>query len=149
MTAAVALALAAAMPVAYAQTSTAPRERAPAAHEQMATKHIQPGQIRFTDINGATVYDRENRNIGDVKDVILGHDGRVAAVVLDVGEFLGIGGKLVAVGMHDLKIAEDRNNKPHISVAMTKEQLKAAQTYELSPRNRATGTSTPPPARNR
>ena len=46
--------------------------------------------------------------------------------------------------MNDLKITQDNNNKPRFAVDMTKDQLKAAQAYELNPRSASTGTTTPP-----
>ena len=123
---------------------------APAFAEPATTSnHLMPGQLRVTQIDGATVYDAQNRNIGDVKDMILDRDGKVAAVVLDVGSFLGVGGKFVAIGMNDLKVTfqNDDMTKPRFSLDMTKEQLKSAQAFDLNnknaPRN-ATGSSTPP-----
>jgi len=101
-----------------------------------------PEQIRMTQMNGATVYDSQNQNIGDVKDIILDRDGRVAAVVLNVGATLGVGGKYVAVTMKDIKVTKDANDKPRFAVGMTKEQLKSAQTYDLN--ETKSGTSEPP-----
>jgi sporulation protein YlmC with PRC-barrel domain len=150
MTAAFALMLAAALP-AYAQssstsgTSATPSASASASSKVTATQ-LQPGQIRATQMDGSTVYDTQNQKVGDIKDIILDRDGKVAAVVLDVGAFLGIGGKYVAVSMNDLKITQDNNNKPRFAVDMTKDQLKAAQAYDLNGPNRNTssGTTTPP-----
>jgi sporulation protein YlmC with PRC-barrel domain len=103
-----------------------------------------PGQIRVTQMDGAAVHDPEGKNIGDIKDVILDKEGKVAAVVLDVGSFLGMGGKYVAISMNDLKVDFDNNNKPKFSVDMTKDQLKAAQAFDLSEKTATTGSSTPP-----
>lgn len=111
--------------------------------------HVMSGQIRFTDMNGATVYDGQNNKVGDISNVILDKDGRVAAVVIKTGAFLGIGGKNVAISMSDLKIANGSDNKPRFSVNMTKDQLKAAQSYEVTPPNNATGSSTPPTENSR
>jgi len=131
MTAAFALMLAAAVP-AYAQSSSsstsspstsASSSSSPSTH--VTATQLQPGQIRATQMDGSTVYDAQNQKVGDVKDIILDRDGKVAAVVLDVGAFLGIGGKNVAIGMSDLKITQDDNNKPRFTVDMTKDQLKA------------------------
>ncbi len=140
MTALAAL-LTASAPAAFAQTTITPRAEA---------THIMPGQIRATQMDGATVYDTQNRNIGDVKDLILNREGRVASVVLDVGSFLGMGGKLVAISMNDIKVTFDKdNNKPHFAVDMTKEQLKAAQNFDLNEKNASTGSSNPPVKTNR
>ena len=157
MTAALALLLAAGSP-AYAQPSSstassssstsASTSSAPA--PRVAATQLQPGQLRATQMDGATVYDARNQKVGEVKDIILDKDGKVAAVVLDVGAFLGIGGKYVAVGMNDLKITEDNNNKPRFAVDMTKEQLKAAQAYDLNApsRNTSSGSTTAPANRS-
>ena len=141
MTAAFALLMAASLPV-YAQTSSSSPSTPPA---RVAATQLQPGQIRATQMDGATVYDTQNQKVGDIKDVIIDRDGKVAAVVLDVGAFLGVGGKYVAVSMNDLKITQDNNtNKPRFAVDMTKDQLKAAQAFDLNARNTSTGTTTPP-----
>jgi len=140
MTAAFALLMAASLPV-YAQTTTTTTSTS--APRVVATQ-LQPGQIRATQMDGATVYDAQNQKVGDIKDVIIDRDGKVAAVVLDVGAFLGVGGKYVGVSMNDLKITQDSSNKPRFAVDMTKDQLKAAQAFDLNARNTSTGTSTPP-----
>jgi len=106
-----------------------------------------PGQIRATQMDGATVYDAQGKNIGDIKDMILDKEGKVTAVVLDVGSFLGMGGKHVAVGMNDMKVDFDNNNKPKFSINMTKDQLKAAQAFDLNEKTATTGSSTAPGAR--
>jgi sporulation protein YlmC with PRC-barrel domain len=156
MTAAFAVILAASMPIAFAQTTTTttspaattgtatPPSSATTVHTSVSANHIMAGQIRATQMNGATVYDAQGKNIGAVKDIVLDKQGKVAAVVLDVGSFLGVGGKHVAVAMNDLKIDFDNNNKPKFSVDMTKDQLKAAQGFDLSEKTATTGTSTPP-----
>src|SRR4051794_39645103 len=147
MTAAFALLMAASLPV-YAQTSSTSTST-PA---KVTATQLQPGQIRATQMDGATVYDTQNQKVGDVKDIILDRDGKVAAVVLDVGAFLGIGGKYVAVSMNDLKITQDNNNsnKPRFTVDMTKDQLKAAQAYDLNGNARSTssGSTTAPASRS-
>jgi hypothetical protein len=163
MTAGFAVIMAATMAIANAQTAataqtaanaqtattTSPTENSTATGSAVGTpisaNHLLPGQLRATEMYGAAVYDRENQNLGDIKDIILDRDGRVAAVILNVGATLGMGGKSVAVAINDLKVTND-NNKPRFTVAMTKDQLKAAQAYDLNEKSAPTGASTPPPA---
>jgi sporulation protein YlmC with PRC-barrel domain len=141
MTVAFGLMMAASLPV-YAQTSSTTTTAAPA---RTTATHLMPGQIRATDMNGAAVYDTQNQKFGDVKDIILDRDGKVASVVLDVGAFLGMGGKYVAVSMNDIKVTNDNNSsKPRFTVDMTKDQLKAAQAFDLNRNNTASGTSSVP-----
>jgi len=150
MTAAFAAMLVMAAPAAFAQSSStttpAPSSTTATTHAGTTTNHIMPGQIRATQMDGSRVYDRQNQNIGDIKDIILDKDGKVAAVVLNVGAFLGVGGKYVAVPMNDIKVDFDKDNKPHFTVDMTKDQLKSAQAFDLSEKTATTGTSNPPPS---
>jgi sporulation protein YlmC with PRC-barrel domain len=57
----------------------------------------QPGQMMASDLRGMNVYASNNENVGDIKDILLERDGRVAAMVIGVGGFLGIGEKNVAL----------------------------------------------------
>ena len=75
---------------------------------------------------GSTVYDVQNQDIGKVEDVILEKSGRVAGVVLDVGTFIGMGGKYVSVSLNDMKMNNDR-----LTLDRTKDQLKSAPAYHL------------------
>ena len=85
LTAAVALALAAASPAAYAQTATTHDTRAVA--NEALPQSIQPDEMRASKMIGSAVYDVQNRKIGSVDDVILNKAGKVDAVVIDVGSF--------------------------------------------------------------
>jgi sporulation protein YlmC with PRC-barrel domain len=59
------------------------------------------------DYIGKTVYDTNNANIGEVNDLIMSTDGKIAAVILGVGGFLGIGEKNVAVPVASIKMMDD------------------------------------------
>lgn len=67
----------------------------------------QPGQMLSSDLRGTTVYGMNNENIGPINDLLLDRDGRVAAVIVGVGGFLGIGQKDVAVPFQALDIQAD------------------------------------------
>jgi sporulation protein YlmC with PRC-barrel domain len=54
------------------------------------------------------VYDQKDNKIGDVNDILLDKDGRVSAVIVGVGGFLGIGEKDVAVSFDALKNQGER-----------------------------------------
>ena len=88
---------------------------------------------------GSAVYDIHNRRIGHVKDLVLDGDGQVASVVVDVGAFLGMGGKYVGLGPRDFKTDHNR-----LTLDITKEQLQQAQNYRLENSNTGAGTSTSP-----
>ena len=88
---------------------------------------------------GSAVYDVQNRKIGSVADLILNKDGKVDSVVVDVGSFLGMGGKHVAVPPSEMKTDNDR-----LTLDRTKEQLQQMARYDLENRNTGAGTSTSP-----
>jgi sporulation protein YlmC with PRC-barrel domain len=134
-TAAVALALAAATPGAYAQTTTTH----PTTANTITAPGIQPDEMRASKVIGSAVYDVQNRKIGSVDDVILNRDGKVDAVVIDVGSFLGMGGKTVAVPPSDIKTDNNR-----LTLDRTKEQLQQMAEYRLENRNTGAGSSTSP-----
>jgi sporulation protein YlmC with PRC-barrel domain len=139
LTAAVAAILMATSPLAFAQTSPAPRETTSAMATNPAGTEIQNDQIRASKMLGSTVYDVQNRDIGSVKDLVIDKDGRVAAAVVDVGTFLGMGGKYVAVPLSAIKTDNNR-----LTLDMTKEQLQQAQAYNLENTNTGSGSTTSP-----
>jgi sporulation protein YlmC with PRC-barrel domain len=126
---------------AYAQTPTTPRttDRMAAAGEVQ----MKPDQVRASKFIGSTVYDVQNRNIGSVKDLLFARDGRIDEAVVDVGTFLGMGGKYVTVKLGDIKNANNR-----LTLDMTKEQLKAAPEFKF-PDTSSTGSSMQPSNQHR
>ncbi|MGX5802772.1 PRC-barrel domain-containing protein [Bradyrhizobium sp. Arg314] len=88
------------------------------------------GNIRGDDLKGTTVYGANDAKIGSIGDVVLTPDNKPDAVIVDVGGFLGIGAKEVAVGMDKLKFMADKNGKKYLYTNFTKEQLQAQTAYE-------------------
>ena len=128
-----------AMPLAYAQTTHPTTMNPPSTTANRAEQGIQNDQIRASKMIGSSVYDLQNRNIGKVRDLVLDKDGKVAAVVVDVGTFLGMGGKTVAVQLSDLKTDNNR-----LTLDRTKEQLQQMANYRLENRNTGAGSTTSP-----
>jgi sporulation protein YlmC with PRC-barrel domain len=50
-----------------------------------------------------SVYNAAGKSIGDLKDVLVDHNGKVVAIVVGVGGFLGLGEKNVAVDFNYLE----------------------------------------------
>lgn len=88
------------------------------------------GDIRAEEFVGTTVYGANDENVGEIGDVVLSQDGTVDAVIINVGGFLGIGEKEVAVGMDNLAFMSDENGKLYLYTPLTKEQLEAQAAYE-------------------
>src|SRR5262245_33631404 len=95
----------AASPAIWAQTQSQgdppatkpPAATAPAEKTQPQWYTAQGDEISASELMGATVVNTANEKLGDVNEAILTTDGKVAAVVVGVGGFLGIGEGEVAV----------------------------------------------------
>jgi hypothetical protein len=94
------------------------------------TEMPMTGEIRSEDLVGTTVYGADDAMVGEIGDVALTADSKVDAVIVDVGGFLGIGEKEVAVGMDNLKIMTDKDGKKYLYTDFTKEQLEAQAAYD-------------------
>jgi sporulation protein YlmC with PRC-barrel domain len=93
---------------AYAQTAQPTNRAAPAAttagsHEKLALK----GNWRASKLMGLDVYNEANEKLGDINELILDKNGKVNAVVIGVGGFLGMGEHDIAVTMDKLKFMEE------------------------------------------
>jgi sporulation protein YlmC with PRC-barrel domain len=74
------------------------------------------------------VYDAHDSAIGDVRDILLDKSGQVAAVILGVGGFLGIGEKDVAVPFNAMRVTE-KDGKRYLVMDTTKDALQSAPGY--------------------
>lgn len=128
-------------PTAPVPDSTAPDStaQAPAAPDQSTTTgaidksqltEMPAGEISADNLVGTTVYGAEDANVGEIGDVVLSPDGNVDAVIIDVGGFLGIGSKEVAVGMDNLSFMTDKDGTKYLYTQFTKEQLEAQPAYD-------------------
>jgi sporulation protein YlmC with PRC-barrel domain len=76
------------------------------------------------------VYDPNDNKIGEIMDVLVDHDGKVIALMVGVGGFLGAGEKDVAVPPNALRFTNKNNNKWYLVMNTTKEAMKAAPGYK-------------------
>lgn len=89
------------------------------------------GSFNASQLMGLDVQNAAKESIGDIGEVVLGEDGRVNGVVVDVGGFLGVGAKPVLVEWDDVTVTEHEDQ----TVAMidaSKEQLKQLPEYKQS-----------------
>lgn len=159
MAAAVLLASTVVAPV-LAQTSPAPASPAPAAPMAPSSPAMKPAdsaatpapaagnnmaaasgsylteqsadQVSANDYIGKSIYNAENKSIGDVNDLILTEGGGIVAAVIGVGGFLGIGEKEVALPMDKITMARDaqNNNEVRLTTTETAEALQAAPEFK-------------------
>jgi sporulation protein YlmC with PRC-barrel domain len=81
--------------------------------------------VTVTDWYKQSVYDTQNNKIGDIKDVLVDADGRVNALIVSVGGFLGAGEKDVAVKFEAVKKSE-KDNSVRLTMNASKDELKSA-----------------------
>lgn len=98
--------------------------------DRSAMTEVPAAQMRAEDLTGTTVYGAGDENVGVIRDVILTQDGRVDAVTVDVGGFLGLGAKEVAIGFDNLAFMRDGDGRMHLYTPLTKEQLEAQPEYD-------------------
>jgi hypothetical protein len=124
------------------QATAAPAQQEPAQQQQVQqveqqTAAVQPArpaagplaQMPASDLLGANVVDEQGETIASVDDIVRrpgGPEDELYAV-LEVGGFLGIGARQVAVPLNDLEVGADNEL---IMRGVTQEQLEQMQPYE-------------------
>jgi len=99
------------------------------------------GQWLGSDLIGTEVVTSTDEKLGSISDVVLERDGSVIAAVIDVGGFLGIGAKPVAVSFDSLTATPTENGEK-IVVALTKEELNTAPEFKSLDTLRSENAST-------
>ncbi len=97
---------------------------------------IPANAVSITNWYKENVYDPGNSKVGEIIDVLVGTDGKVDALIVSVGGFIGINEKDVAVTFASVN-ASERNGKWHLTMDTTKDALKTAPAYKYD-RSRTT-----------
>lgn len=94
------------------------------------SRHVRlsAGELTQTVIEGATIYGADDQKVGSVSH--MHGTGPDSQVIIDVGGFLGIGAKPVAVNVRDLDFMRDEDGDVHAVTAWTKDQLKAMPEHD-------------------
>jgi len=93
---------------------------------------IDPTTLTAEQLQGAPVYDANNERIGDISELVVGADGTITEAVIDIGGFLGIGAKPVALNFEQIQVmAEDADGSGvRVQLTATEEELEAMPEYE-------------------
>ncbi|MGV8953548.1 MAG: PRC-barrel domain-containing protein [Cypionkella sp.] len=85
-------------------------------HVRLSNAELTP-----TILEGATIYGADDHKVGKVDHV---HGaGAGSAAIVDVGGFLGIGAKPVAIPLGDLEFMRDEHGDVHAVTSWTKDQV--------------------------
>lgn len=115
-------------------------------------------QDRVVPMLGATVRGSDDKDVGRIVDVLVNAAGQPEVAILDVGGFLGVGNRRVAVEWSALRFRIEDAGAPVVSLTLPSADVKAAPDYTpdkpvepmmVAPHEapaRSTGTASPPPA---
>lgn len=89
------------------------------------SKHtpLRAEELNASNLEGANVYGPGDKDIGKVSH--FHGTSPTAQAVIDVGGFLGIGAKPVALPISSLHFMRDENGTVHATTPMTKDELKS------------------------
>lgn len=113
------------------------------AERTVTPKTQQTSEVDAEKIIGRDLLNVSNERIGSIESVMLGRDGRVQAVIVNAGGFLGLGERYVAIDWADIRVSEEGKR---IMTALTRDQLEALPEYRYADekkRGTAFGTADP------
>ncbi|HTO29766.1 MAG TPA: PRC-barrel domain-containing protein [Pararhizobium sp.] len=93
-------------------------------------KLIDPALISTDKLIGTQVKVADDTKVGEIRDVLVGQNGKVEAYVIDVGGFLGIGEKPVAMSAESVQVMADASGTMTIYSPFTKAQLESQVAYD-------------------
>jgi sporulation protein YlmC with PRC-barrel domain len=137
-----------------APEASPPSAEAPQAIEPAAPKSAEaPSGTQFlskqessdflaSSLIGQSVYNSQDEAIGSISDLVTDESGKVVAVLIGTGGFLGMGQKDVAMRFEDLKFAREEDNNLKVIANIDKDTLASAPDYEkLSEQGVTVGSS--------
>lgn len=93
-------------------------------------KRVDATQISAEQLIGLSVYGANRNDLGEVGDIVLDESGKVDVVIIDVGGFLGLGEKPVAVSFSSLQIFREGNDQLTVMTPFTEAELDNATAYD-------------------
>jgi sporulation protein YlmC with PRC-barrel domain len=95
--------------------------------------NVPEGDDLSSKVVGLDIYNGDNKDIGTIKDVAMNPNGRVAAYIVSVGGFLGMGEHYVAVNPSAVKVTyNDADKKWHANMNADADQLKNAPEFKYT-----------------
>ncbi|HWU18365.1 MAG TPA: PRC-barrel domain-containing protein [Devosia sp.] len=92
--------------------------------------NVNQADLSADDLRGIPVYGRDDEQIGTISDVVLTPQGNSDALIIDVGGFLGLGAKPVAVAFENLTFSSDTNGQRYLFLNTSREQLETQPEYD-------------------
>ena len=126
------------VPATSTPSATASSTTTTAPVDKMALK----GNWRASKLMGLDVYNEANEKLGDINELIMDKDGKINAVVIGVGGFLGMGEHDIAVTIDKLKFVEEPVRTSSAAPAATTTERRETTTTGAATAPAATTTTT-------
>ncbi|GAB6057993.1 PRC-barrel domain-containing protein [Desulfonatronum parangueonense] len=101
-----------------------PGERRTEVQPREGYDRVSPDLISVNDLQNADVYDAQDENVGSIEKVLVTQEGEIEKVVVDVGGFLGMGARSVALDFDEIDIHKDNDDDLRVYIDMTEEELR-------------------------
>ncbi len=113
-----------------AMTAPADTAMSPATIDRSTMQNVDRTTLTADQLKGTAVYGTDDTQIGSISDFVLGTDNTtIDAVIVDVGGFLGLGAKPVALAYDNLDFSVDQNGTRYLFVNTTKDALEAQPAF--------------------
>jgi sporulation protein YlmC with PRC-barrel domain len=87
----------------------------------------QPDWVPIATYYNQDIYNKSGEKIGSIKDLLIAPDGRVHAAVLNIGRFLGLGERDIAVPLSAIEIDRTGNR---VTIDVVRDTLQSAPAFE-------------------
>ncbi|MEX3314550.1 PRC-barrel domain-containing protein [Sulfitobacter sp. PS-8MA] len=88
-------------------------------------------QMTAEDLEGSYVYGANDETVGEIDSLLIGDNGKIDRVVINVGGFLGLGEKPVAVTFDELQVLKNvEGDDVRIYIDSTEERLESQPEYQ-------------------
>ena len=98
--------------------------------EREGYQMVEVNELEASELEGANVYGLEDEEIGEIGELLLNEQGQIEQAVIDVGGFLGIGERNVAIPFDQLTILRGEGDDIRVYVDSTEDRLEEMPEYE-------------------
>jgi len=106
-----------------------PAESAAAESPKFLSKQ-ESTDLLASNLIGQSVYNSQDESVGDINDLVTDENGKVIAVLVGTGGFLGLGEKDVALGFEELRFTRTEDGNIKVTANLTQETLASAPDYQ-------------------
>ena len=88
---------------------------------------VPPFNLSSTELEDMNLLSDTGEEIGEIEKVLVDENGQPAAVTAEIGGYLGVGQKIVVIGLDRLQLRGD--DEPDLATTYTKEELQGMQAW--------------------